>query len=258
MDKIDFNESDAKALKTLTKQGPLGKRALFIMQYFFLRYDFKDFVKDVRENLKTYDTKSSLPTEINNKIEDFIYKSGIFETLPNMFLADRFIFRVLEEYIFLKKFEGNYKKSFALLTYSDYDQNMTDMISENDEPVELRLEFPISTKKEELIDYINSVWNEHSQQKIWLKEKDTVRFREKENFFRDLKIYNEYLDIESLSVSQRKLQKIGYIEFEVLKRLKAKYKEAFPDDGTVRSVASRLKNTPITITKDGPLTIDDF
>ena len=51
MDKITYSEKDELIFEKLQKQGPLGKRALFIFQYLFLRKEFKELVKKIREKL---------------------------------------------------------------------------------------------------------------------------------------------------------------------------------------------------------------
>jgi hypothetical protein len=51
MDKIVYSEKDILAFERLAKQGPLGKRALYIYQYLFLTKGFKDFVIKVRHDL---------------------------------------------------------------------------------------------------------------------------------------------------------------------------------------------------------------
>lgn len=272
MNKIPFSKKDELVFEKLSKQGPLGKRALFIFQYLFLRQEFKDFVKLSRESLKipvdgfdpskTEDMKIFLnkyvtnyhfggeivfqknidlrneKVDVGSGIEKWVEQCGILAYAPNMYLADGFIRCILKEYILFNDFVGIYKGAFALTSIATYDQER-----DYEEPKEIRLEIPISAKKEEIIDYINETWEalEYAKKKV-LTPKDFVRFRPRNNFIRDLKIFNKYIEIENLSRKQRKEKLIDYIEIGVIRELKNEGMSDLPDSGTVRSIVSRLRN----------------
>jgi hypothetical protein len=168
-------------------------------------------------------------------------QSGIDSFIPNMDLADGFIKSIINEYVVLNDFMGFFRGSFAMATVETYDG----MKSEEDDraPVELRFSIPISAKKEEVKEYIDAVWDtiNHSRESI-LTPKDNVRFRPKTHFIRDIKILNKYIEIENMSSTQRKEKGIQYIEVAVKKQLEAEGLKDIPDEGTIRSIVSRLKN----------------
>jgi hypothetical protein len=278
MEKISYTNKDELIFEKLQKQGPLGKRALFIFQYLFLRKEFQDFVKKIRDLLKIpengfdpynkedvkefagkrkYLTAPFYNSEVihqnriffpNNKfdvnkiIENYVEQCGVLAYAPNMYLADHFISAILREYILFNNFVGIYKNSFALSSVASYGDN-TNGNEDQQDPIELRLEIPISAKKEEIIDYINQTWGAiEMTKKLVLHKKDFVRFRPRQKFIRDLKIFNKYLEIEKLSKNQRKEKAIGYIELGVLKELREDGVKDLPDSGTIRSIVSQLRN----------------
>jgi len=65
---IELSEEDEAIFNKLSKQGPLGRRALTIFQYLFLRKEFKLFVKTSRKNLcipeKGFDPNSKQDSKI--------------------------------------------------------------------------------------------------------------------------------------------------------------------------------------------------
>ncbi|MEI6880990.1 MAG: hypothetical protein WCK82_06655 [Bacteroidota bacterium] len=276
MEPIIYSEKDAAIFEKLQKQGPLGKRALFIFQYLFLRKEFRGLVKLIREELeippdgldltmkegvekfskeyasnydfngevifqkKIYLNSKSLNT--HKSIEQYVEQCGILAYTPNMYMADRFIEAIIKEYILLNDFIGLYKGAFALTSIARYEGDIDDT-EDPHEPMELRIEIPVSAKKEEILDYINETWEalEFTKRKI-LKKKDFIRFRPRTNFIRDLQIFNKYLEIEKLSKKQRQERHIDYIELAVIRELKEEGLSNVPDDGTVRSIVSRLRN----------------
>lgn len=278
MEPILYSKKDEIIFDKLQKQGPLGKRALFIFQYLFLRKEFKDLVKNLRSELKIpengFDPKDDKDitefitkrqfieapfyagevihqkkivfprqeSNVNDLIEKYIQQCGILAYAPNMYLAEGFIQAIIREYVLFNDFVGLYKSNFALSSIAHYEYN-TNGTEDQIDPAELRLEIPISAKKEEIIDYINETWDalEIAKKKV-LKKKDFVRFRPRQNFIRDLQIYNKYLEIEKLSKNQRKEKMIDYIELGVLRDLKEAGVKDLPDSGTVRSIISKLKN----------------
>lgn len=52
MKQITYSEKDIEAFKKLSSRGPLGKRALFIMQKIFLKNGFREMVQEVRKEIK--------------------------------------------------------------------------------------------------------------------------------------------------------------------------------------------------------------
>lgn len=278
MDPILYSKKDEVIFEKLQKQGPLGKRALFIFQYLFLRKEFKDLVRNLRSELKIpengfdpnkdediaefitkrqlikapfyageviHQKKINFPrqeSDVGDLIEKYIEQCGILAYAPNMYLADNFIKAIIREYVLFNDFVGLYKGNFALSSIAHYEQGMKGTEDQID-PIELRLEIPISAKKEEIIDYINTSWDalELAKKEV-LKKKDFIRFRPRQNFIRDLQIYNKYLEIEKLSKNQRKERQIDYIELGVLRELKEEGVTDLPDSGTVRSIISKLKN----------------
>ena len=276
MDKIIYSKKDELIFNKLTKQGPLGKRALFIFQYLFLRKEFKDLIKSIRKMLdipedgfdphkkedvdillNKYITNYRFEGEIisqkridlisknvnaNRLIEKYIEQCGVLAYTPNMYLADSFIMAIIKEYILFNDFIGLYKGNFALTSVASYEDDTTGTENQQ-EPKELRIEIPISAKKEEIIDYINETWEalEFTRKKI-LSKKDFVRFRPRANFIRDIQIFNKYLEIEKLSKRQRKDKFISYIELGVVRELKKEGMKNIPDSGTIRSIISRLRN----------------
>lgn len=276
MDKIIYSQKDEKVFEKLAKQGPIGKRALFIFQYLFLRKEFQSLVKLIRkdlkipedgysphkdEDIKVFLNKYILDYEFNGEIvihkkiylnsgiadvhesiQKYVEQCGILAYTPNMYMADSFVKAIIKEYILFNDFIGIYKGNFALTSFARYEFN-TNGTEEQVEPIELRLEIPISAKKEEIIDYINNTWDDlESAKKKVLNKKDFVRFRPRVNFIRDIRIFNKYLEIEKLSIKQRKEKLIDYIELGVIKELKDEGMKDLPDSGTVRSIVSRLRN----------------
>ncbi|MEN9881026.1 MAG: hypothetical protein RLZZ308_209 [Candidatus Parcubacteria bacterium] len=157
--------------------------------------------------------------------------------------ADGFIKSVIQEYIVLNDFVGFFKGSFGMATVETYGVTGLEDDDDDREPVELRLSIPISAKKDEVKDYLNSIWEtfEFSRKEI-LSKKDTVRFRPRPNFIRDIRILNKYIEIENLSSKQRKEKGVEYIEISVKKELENSGMKNIPDEGTIRSIVSRLKN----------------
>jgi hypothetical protein len=170
-------------------------------------------------------------------------QSGITLVVPNMDWADGFIKSVIQEYIVLNDFVGFFKGSFGMATVETYGVTGLEDDDDDREPVELRLSIPISAKKDEVKDYLNSIWEtfEFSRKEI-LSKKDTVRFRPRPNFIRDIRILNKYIEIENLSSKQRKEKGVEYIEISVKKELENSGMKNIPDEGTIRSIVSRLKN----------------
>lgn len=273
MDKIEYSKKDEKIFEKLQNQGPLGKRALFIFQYLFLRKEFKKLVGEIRKELNIpengfdpsskedmgiflnkyvseydfngeiiFQRKVNFDREINTKIENFVEQCGVLSYSPNMYLADSFIQSLIKEYILFNDFIGLYKGNFALTSIARYEDN-TNGTEDQMEPIELRLEIPISVKKEEFKDYIDATWEaiEFAKKKV-LKKNDFIRFRPRMNFIRDLEIYNKYLELEKLSKKQRKDKEIDYLEIGVKRELEEKGSKNIPDLGTIRSIVSRLKN----------------
>ncbi len=278
MEPILYSKKDEIIFDKLQKQGPLGKRALFIFQYLFLRKEFKDLVKKLRSELEIpengfnprddkditefitkrqfveapfyggeviHQKKIVFPrqgSDANDSIDKYVQQCGILAYAPNMYFAEGFIHAIIREYVLFNDFLGLYKSNFALSSVAHYEDN-TNGTEDQIDPIELRFEIPISAKKEEIIDYINETWDalEIAKKQI-LKKKDFVRFRPRQNFIRDLQIYNKYLEIEKLSKNQRKEKMIDYIELGVLKELKEEGVKDLPDSGTVRSIISKLKN----------------
>lgn len=274
MEKIEISKRDEKIFERLNKQGALGKRGLYIFQYLFLRPDFHKLVKDLRKESgipdegydlskkedeekvkkdfiaggfvdwdRIFNTKVSLDVNIRGKIEDYIYQCGLEKVMPIMDLADGFIISLISEYVLLNDFIGFYRRSFGLATIEYYEgmqANHTDQDCR-----ELRFSIPLSAKKEEIKEYFDLVWDDILRAKQEnLTEKDNVRFRPRPNFIRDLKIYNKYIEIENMSVSQRKEEQISYIELGVIRKLKEDgwKDEEIPNDGTIRSIVNKLKN----------------
>jgi|GEM_PF-2840331 len=273
MNKVDFSQKDELVFEKLNNFGALGKRALFIFQHLFLREDFRKLVAEIRQKLDIpasglepkantehrkiveekfldhggfngeiiFNTKIRLDSETSHLVDRYIEQSGIDSSVPNMDLAEGFIKSVIQEYIVFNDFLGFFKGSFALATvetYGDFKQDGDDR-----DPVELRFSIPISAKKEEVKDYFDTIWgNVEFARKEILSEKDRVRFRPRANFIRDLRILNKYIEIENLSVAQRKEKGISYIEIAVKRELEAEGFKDIPDEGTIRSIVSRLKN----------------
>lgn len=276
MNPISFSNKDELIFKELQHQGPLGKRALFIFQFLFLRNDFRPLVDNIRNKLKIpsdgYDPYSdkdikefitdkkyiegylytgeliiqkkivfSRP-EIDDLIQEYTEQCGVLSCIPNMYLADNFITAIIREYILFNKFLGLYKSNFALISVIRYGEN-TIGLEDQMEPIELRLEMPISAKKEEITDFINEIWGDLDlTKKDILKPNDFVRFRPRSNFIRDLQIYNSYIKIENLSKKEKKEKMIDYIELGVIRDLRERGVVDLPDSGTIRSIVSRLKN----------------
>lgn len=273
MNKIDFSQKDELIFEKLNNLGALGKRALFIFQHLFLREDFRKLVMDIRQKLGIpttglepknntehrkiveerfldhggfngeiiFNTKIKLDCDANQLVDRYIEQSGIDSSVPNMDLAEGFIKSVIQEYVVLNDFVGFFKGSFALATvetYGDFKQDDDDR-----DPVEMRFSIPISAKKEEVKDYFDTIWgNVEFARKEILSEKDRVRFRPRANFIRDLRILNKYIEIENLSIAQRKDRGISYIEIATKKELALEGFKDIPDEGTIRSIVSRLKN----------------
>lgn len=265
---IVFSKRDELVFKTLAKQGPLGKRALFIFQYLFLRHDFRELVATIRKRnaipkdgfdrnrkdhrdvvlskyLIDFDYVRdvvmgrgiSLPD--GDLIEEFVDKCGILSYVPRMDLADGFITAIIREYVLLNDFVGLYKGRFALTAIDTFD---LEEVGDNKQ-CEFRIMVPISAKKEEIIDYIKTQWRGiEIAKEDTLKRRDFVRFRPSPNFIRDIKIFNKYLEIKKLSKQQKKDQEIGYIELAVIKELKKEGLKNVPSDGAIRSIVSRLSS----------------
>lgn len=277
MDSIQFSKKDEEIFDRLQKQGPLGKRALFVFQYLFLRREFFDLVRKVREILKIpadgfnpkkeEDIKIFLEKYINNfdfngemiihksiqfrsennndandLIVKFIEQCGVLSYVPNMLFGEGFVMSIIKEYILFNDFVGIYRGSFASASFAKYNLNSKssdDCVND----LELKLEVPISVRKDELKDYIDSIWEAiESAKKNVLEKRDFIRFRPRANFVRDLRIFNKYIEIEKLSKKQKKEKGIDYIEIGVLRALKDEGMTNLPDDGTIRSVVSRLRN----------------
>jgi hypothetical protein len=77
MEKIEYSSKDIEVFKKLSNQGPLGKRALFIFQYLFLRKEFKDLVKNIRSELKI--PENGFDPRDDKDIAEFITKRQFIE-----------------------------------------------------------------------------------------------------------------------------------------------------------------------------------
>ncbi|MEN9881025.1 MAG: hypothetical protein RLZZ308_208 [Candidatus Parcubacteria bacterium] len=101
MNKIELSEKDEEIFNRLNSLGAIGKRALFIFQYLFLRKDFRDFVSAVRET-------EGLP---KNGLDITKKKTLIFLKIPTLILV------VSTEKLFLiQKFYSNPKVAILLIT----------------------------------------------------------------------------------------------------------------------------------------------
>jgi hypothetical protein len=220
------------------------------MQYLFLRKDFHELVQKIREDMEIPSNGFDVPTEgkaefpsvvheKRSEIENYTISCGLLKHLPNMFLADSFYTELISEYVLFNDFHGGYKGKFALVSF-EYYENM-DGTDDQREPIELRIELPVSAKKDELIDFIKNNWHKF-ENTPGLKAKDKVRFKPRKNFFRDLRILNKYIEIESLSRQERRDRGIVYIDMEVQRVLREEGMEDVPDDGTIRALVNRLKD----------------
>ncbi len=233
MEPIIITHKDEMALMKLAGQGPLGKRALYIFQYLFLRSDFRELVRTLRaefeippEGIDLSDDKQReivrqkyvdaggfngeiiftdrfiLDPKMSHRIDQFIEQCGVIQYSPNMDLAEGYISAIVREYVLLNNFLGFYKNRFGLITVEQYDVYDDD---DNDEKnVELRFSIPVSVKKEEFKDYIDNIWDDiENSRKDFLRKQDQIRFRPRNNFVRDVLILNKYLELEKLPKSKQ-------------------------------------------------------
>lgn len=271
MEPITITKKDELALMKLSEQGPLGKRALYIFQYLFIRSDFRELVRTLRaefeipsEGFDLSDEKQSeivrqkyvdaggfngeiiftdrfnLDPKMSHRIDQFIEQCGVIQYSPNMDLAEGFISAIVREYVLLNNFLGFYKNRFGLITVEQYDVYDDD---DNDEKnVELRFSIPVSVKKEEFKDYIDNIWDDiESSRKDFLRRQDQIRFRPRNNFVRDVLILNKYLELERLPKSKQMARGVNYLDVATRKELIAEGCKDIPDEGTIRSIVSRLK-----------------
>lgn len=258
MDNISYSNNDIKAFETLGTHGPLGRRATFVFQYLFLRKDFREFITTTRkkwklpeEGLKITDCdtpnqtvqeyfsgKGNKKNGFGRETEAYIESCGVLSHTPSTYLTS-FIEWILLEYLIFNDFCGGYKNHFAMFDFDTY-ENM-DGTKDQHTPTEIKYYIPVSAKKEEFIAYVNETWSE-LELKRQLSDEDSRRFKPRKNFFRDLRILNKYIEIESLPRKERNDQMIVYIDLEVQKRLREEGMEDVPDEGTIRALVNRLKN----------------
>jgi hypothetical protein len=273
MEPITITKKDEQALIRLADQGPLGKRALYIFQYLILRADFRSMVKDLRTEYgiptEGYDLSDPEQTKLvktnffdgggfsgemiftpsfrvdpNMKygINNFIEQCGVVQYSPNMDLAEGFISAIVQEYIVINDFLGIYKNKFGLITVEQYDIYDTGEGRDEEKDVELRFSIPVSVKKEEFKDYIDNIWNElENSRKDFLRKQDQVRFRPRTNFVRDVLILNKYIELEKLPKSKQIARGVNYLDVATRKELIAEGNLDIPDEGSIRSIVSRLK-----------------
>jgi hypothetical protein len=273
MDPITITQKDELALFKLSEQGPLGKRALFIFQYLFIRADFRDLVKELRaefdippEGFDLSDHSQSeivrqkyvdtggfsgemiftasfrLDPKMSHRIDQFIEQCGVVQYSPNMDLAEGFISAIVREYILLNDFIGLYKNRFGLITVEQYDVYDREDENYSEKDVELRFSIPISVKRDEFKEYIDNIWDVlESSRKDFLRKQDQVRFRPRNNFVRDVLILNKYIELENLPKSKQTARGINYLDVATRKELIAEGHLDIPDEGSIRSIVSRLK-----------------
>lgn len=264
--KITLTEKDQRFFEVLEKQGGIANRALYVFQRLFLIYGFKELVFEVRDTLDLpkdglgpdYDKSIldkylkfemfvegdkfvrthalKLPLTERVLVQTFIKKHDLLKHIPEMRMTGSFLIDLITEYIFMNGTVGHYKNRFisSEIKYPE----------DNNDTLELVLRVPISAKKGEVTEYINSFWEyvENAQQQL-LSEKDTPRFKVKKMYSRDILIWNKYMEILNIPAKERKsLGYSSYVETEVIKQLQAEsVLEHTIEEGTVRALLSELR-----------------
>lgn len=235
---IMLDESDFDAFKYLNPKKPLNKKVIKVYQSILLVDGFKKFIVTLRKKL-------DIPLGGYNKpqrqdfnqfyfVHDNLHNNKLILTTINNaiskmrlreiadvfgYFTEDFLIETILEYIF-----------FNAIVLFEFQQGSIYIIDNKDEiPPEIQIYLPINSTKQQAKEFIENNWYKIEKELGSYLPKQTKN-RGRDNFFRDVQIYNKYVKFQSEGVKNPDLK--------IEKLLKGQQEHI--EDGRVRSIVDEM------------------